>query len=91
MHLVLCYDVVSDNARQKLYDKLHGFMKPVQKSVFEGQVPPGRYDELLRVVKRTVNLETDNVRIYHLCRGCVNLTDHIGKTEIIGEPEDIIL
>ena len=91
MHLVLCYDVVSDSRRTKLYTGLHGFLKPVQKSVFEGPLPPARYNDLLKLVHRTINQETDTVRIYHLCRGCVALTDHIGTAEIIEAPDDIII
>ncbi len=92
MHLVVCYDVVEDPRRRRLHDGLLGFLDHVQKSVFEGPLAADRYDALLHLVTRTIDHETDNVRIYSLCRGCARITDYIGVTEIVAlEPEDIIL
>lgn len=92
MHIVVCYDVVEDARRRTLRQGLRGFLEHVQKSVFEGPLDSDRYDALLRLVNRTIDHETDNVRIYFLCRGCSRLTDHVGVAEVVPlEPEDIIL
>lgn len=92
MHCVLCYDIVDDARRRKLHAGLHGFMEHVQKSVFEGPVPAERYDDLVRLVTGIIDHATDTVRIYHLCRGCVQLTDHIGTAKVVAaEPSDVII
>ena len=92
MHCVLCYDVVDDGRRRKLYHGLRAFLQPVQKSVFEGDLPADRLDALIGLVTSTIDHETDTVRIYHLCRGCAQLTDHVGTARVIPlEPDDVIM
>ncbi len=92
MHLVLCYDVVADKRRQRLYKKLQAFLRPVQKSVFEGPLPARRYRALARMVTATIDQETDSVRVYQLCRGCRVLTDHIGTAHAVPHgPEDVVV
>lgn len=92
MHLVVCYDVVSDPRRDRLHKGLKGFLRPVQKSVFEGQLPPRRYPALLALVDRCIDHETDTVRIYNLCGGCQGLMDLIGTAapDPLG-PEDVVV
>ncbi|MCA9558777.1 MAG: CRISPR-associated endonuclease Cas2 [Myxococcales bacterium] len=81
MYLVLCYDVVSDARRDRLHRKLKGYLRPVQKSVFEGHLPDARYPRLLSMVDGTIDPTTDTVRVYHLCRGCIGRMDLIGTAE----------
>ncbi|MBT3217822.1 MAG: CRISPR-associated endonuclease Cas2 [Proteobacteria bacterium] len=88
MHLVICYDVVSNRRRTKLFRSLKGFLQPVQKSVFEGPVPTRRYTELMRTIVRSIDHQTDTVRVYHLCRGCLGLLDLVGTSASIREPEE---
>ena len=92
MYLVVCYDVVSDKRRRRLFGRLQAFLRPVQKSVFEGELPPRRYPELERLVKGVIDMETDCVRIYQLCRGCRPLTRHLGTSLVVPEgPEDVVV
>lgn len=92
MYLVLCYDIVQDRRRSRLHRNLKAILEPVQKSVFEGELDPSRYPELLRLVHRTIDHDTDTVRIYHLCAGCRAITDHIGCAHRVAPfEEDIIL
>lgn len=92
MHLVVCYDVVEDKRRTRLFKGLCGFLRPVQKSVFEGHVPESRFPALVDLVEGEIDAETDTVRIYHLCRGCRGQTDLIGTSvRVPTEPVDIII
>lgn len=92
MHLVLCYDVVEDRRRSRLFKQLKGYLRPVQKSVFEGQIPSSRYMSLVQMVERTIDRQTDTVRIYHLCRSCQTLTALIGTAAPVPDgPEDLII
>ena len=36
MYLLLCYDILGNARRQQLHTRLKAFLRPVQKSVFEG-------------------------------------------------------
>ena len=92
MHLVVCYDVVSDKRRNKLYARLHGFLRHVQKSVFEGHLPEKRYPKLLSMIRATIDHKTDTVRVYHLCAGCRPLTDLIGTSVTVPHgPTDVVV
>lgn len=89
MVLVLCYDVNDDKRRAKLFKRLKGFLTPVQESVFEGFLPANRWNELLRVVNRTIDADFDSVRIYNLCRGCAGTSTLLGcspRLRDVGEP-----
>jgi CRISPR-associated endonuclease Cas2 len=64
MVLVLCYDVVADGRRARLFKGLKGYLRPVQKSVFEGRLPERRWDPMIRMVSRIIEPAEDSVRIY---------------------------
>lgn len=91
MTLLLCYDVCEDARRTRLFKKLKGFLVPVQKSVFEGELPTRRWDELLKMVHQTIDLETDSVRIYHLCRGCAGITTLVGTSPPVRDPAEPVI
>lgn len=92
MHLLVCYDVVEDARRNRLFKGLKGFLRPVQKSVFDGALPPRRYPDLLALVTRHIDHATDTVRIYSLCGGCRNLVDLLGTARPLPEgPEDVVV
>jgi CRISPR-associated protein Cas2 len=85
MHLVVCYDIVDDRRRARLFKQLKGFLVPVQKSVFEGVLADRRYPALIRTIKANIDEGIDTVRVYHLCRGCVPLTELFGTSRAIDE------
>lgn len=78
MILVLCYDIVEDKRRGRMFRQLKRFLVPVQESVFEGELAEKRWKDLLRTVERNLNPETDTVRIYQLCRACHGITTLMG-------------
>ena len=73
MYLMLCYDIPNSARRGRLFKRLHGYLRPVQMSVFEGELPDSRWAALLALVDGTIDPEEDNVRIYALCRACRGL------------------
>ena len=91
MVLLLCYDVVGDGRRAKLYKRLHGFLRPVQRSVFEGRLPERRWDALIRVVERTIDPFEDSVRIYRLCAGCAGVSMLIGVSVKVPDPDEPVI
>jgi len=92
MHLVLAYDIVDDARRTRLFKRLKAFLRPVQKSVFEGPLPTQRYALLVETVQRSIDPEEDTVRIYHLCRGCRALGEILGTgTFVPEEAEDLVV
>jgi CRISPR-associated protein Cas2 len=91
MYLVLCYDVVENRRRGRLFRRLKGFLVPVQKSVFEGILPVRRWDELIRLIYSCIDMQTDSVRIYGLCGGCCQTITHIGTAACIADPDEPVV
>ena len=88
--LVICYDIPCDKRRTQLQKRLKGWLHPVQKSVFEGEIPPRRLDRLLAMVRHRVDLETDDVRVYVLCGGCRVSTLLLGRARPVPSDRDPI-
>lgn len=91
MVLVLVYDIPEDKRRTKLFKRLKGFLSPVQKSVFEGDLPSRRWTELLRTVNGTIDPAEDSVRIYSICRGCQGSMTLLGTSPAVPDPREPIL
>lgn len=87
MYVVVCYDIVGNSARSRLHRNLRALLTPVQKSVFEGEIPTSSYADLVRMIHGIVDHETDTVRIYHLPGTSRQLTEHLGTSHIV-EPHD---
>lgn len=92
MHLVVCYDVVSNSRRRKLRGKLKGMLESVQKSVFEGQLPESRYDDLIARINKCIDRGTDTVRVYRVCGRCRTLSELIGTAHVVPDgPTDEVI
>jgi CRISPR-associated protein Cas2 len=91
MVLVVCYDVVSTKRRTRLFKKLKNYLMPVQKSVFEGELPSQRYEALRRDVLDTFDPEFDTVRIYRLCGRCRWATELLGTSRAVDPDLDPVM
>ena len=92
MHVVVCYDVVSDKRRNRLAKALKNYLTRVQKSVFEGEITEKRYIRMKGAIERIIDLDTDTVRAYSLCARCIPATEIIGTGIFVeDEPEDIVI
>lgn len=92
MYLVVCYDVVGDSQRALLHKRLAGFLRPVQKSVFEGFMPDHLYPRLTSAIGDAIDPATDTVRIYRLCGACQRFVVLIGTSVSVPDgPEDLIV
>lgn len=87
MRYALAYDVVSNGRRARFHKKLKKLMVPVQRSVFEGELGPEEMAEVERLVARTLDLETDSVRLYPLCANCRRGIRHLGTAAPIPDPD----
>lgn len=55
MFLVVCYDIVEDRRRARLFRQMKDFLPRVQKSVFEGPLSDARYYILLTIIKKEID------------------------------------
>lgn len=92
MHLVVCYDVVSDRNRARLAKFLRGRLEHVQKSVFEGVLAERHWEELRTGIAKRIDRRVDSVRVYDLCGRCRGLIEVIGSGVLVEEgTEDVVV
>ena len=82
MYVMVSYDVVEDKKRNRLFKYLKDFGVPVQKSVFERDLSPEQLDRMVKGVERIIDLKSDKVRYYPLCKQCVGRVVISGWGEI---------
>jgi CRISPR-associated protein Cas2 len=77
------YDISKDRTRTKIGKRCLDFgLYRVQKSVFLGDVPPNRVDEILLFSRELLDLETDAVYVFPMCR------EDFEKVRIVGQGFD---
>jgi len=79
----IVYDISKDRTRAKIAKRcLDIGLYRVQKSVFCGDLPPNRVDEILLFSKELLDMNTDSVYIFPMCR------DDFDKVRIVGQGFD---
>lgn len=78
MRVVVSYDISSDKHRQKVADLLGMILTRVQKSVFEGDLPPEVLENSVDRALHHLEPETDSLRVDHLCAACAPRVDVYG-------------
>ena len=69
-----------------------GIVTDIGKVAAVSPLPDRRYPDLLRIVLRTIDPQTDTVRVYHLTPAALALTELLGTAAAIApEPEDVIV
>ena len=71
MFVVVSYDIVNNNKRNKVSELLLDYGRRVQKSVFECELDEKKLDEMIKEAIGYINQEEDSLRIYHLCESCI--------------------
>jgi len=92
MHLVISYDIPDNLRRNHLSKILLDYGERKQESLFEARLSDSQFQTLLLRIKKTMNEQEDNIRIYYLCNSCLGKTIMFGKTETIqAEPDFYIV
>lgn len=77
------YDISKDRTRTKIARRCLDFgLYRVQKSVFLGDVPPNRVEEILLFSRELLDLEIDAVYVFPMCR------EDFDKVKIVGQGFD---
>lgn len=77
------YDISSDRTRAKIAQRCLDFgLCRVQKSVFLGDVPPNRVDEIILFSRELLNMETDAVYVFPMRR------EDFDRVRIVGQGFD---
>lgn len=91
---VISYDISSDRIRKKVSDTLLEYGKRVQYSVFECDISKKRFNQLYKkLCELTLKMDEGNIRIYWVCKNCMEKIRIIGVVEEEGKysREDVII
>ena len=92
MHVVVCYDIVCDRRRGRLFRRMKDFLPRVQKSVFEGEIPDWRLSKLTEMIMSQIDPKEDTVRLYQLCRRCLPSVQVLGTgPHVVESLDDIVI
>ena len=89
---LLSYDIKDNYHRKKMADLLLDYGHRVQYSVFEANLSPSDFTELTQSAQPILDPATDSLRIYPLCRRCLEQQIVYGKPleSMILEPTTIL-
>ncbi len=77
------YDISKDRTRKRIGDRCLDYgLQRVQKSVYLGEVAGSRVEEIIQFSMELLNLETDAVYVFPMCR------DDFAKVRIVGQGFD---
>ena len=77
------YDISNDRTRTKIADQCLDYgLQRVQKSVFLGDLEANRVDEVIEFSRQLLDLETDSVYVFPMCR------EDFEKVRILGQSFD---
>ncbi|MBZ4644019.1 MAG: CRISPR-associated protein Cas2 [Deferribacteres bacterium] len=76
---VVSYDVSDDRKRYRVDKELKNKGIRVQKSVFECELTESDFLKLKYKLDKIIDLETDSVRYYYLCKHCIEAIETTGN------------
>jgi CRISPR-associated protein Cas2 len=83
MFIVIAYDIPNNKRRTRVMKLLQGYGEHVQESVFECDLDAGTYRKLRKRLNALINVEQDNLRLYHLCQGDVARIEPVGVARAV--------
>ena len=72
MYVLVSYDIVENKTRNRVMEFLKNFGERIQLSVFECDLEEPRYRKMKDGLDKLIGKKTDRVRLYPLCRGCLD-------------------
>lgn len=91
MLTLVAYDVPDDKRRLRIAKILEDFGTRVQYSVFECHLETRHLERLKKRLSRVAEDEKDSIRIYRLCRSCVDGIEIMGGGVVTPDPEVYIV
>lgn len=81
MHYLICYDIVDDKIRNRIYRLLCDVGDPVQYSAIIVEADKSFIQRLMNTISEHIESD-DHVRCYPMCRRCTDITHHMGISPI---------
>jgi CRISPR-associated protein Cas2 len=93
LRTLITFDVSDPRIRYRVVKTLLAHAQRVQKSVFEcPELAPAAYLRLRSKLEGKIDPDTDSLRYYRLCAGCVGRIEHFGAGPgLLDVPEDFTI
>lgn len=91
MITLITYDITDHKRLIKLNKFLKDYGFNTQKSVFECNIDDADMKAIRDYCREYLDLETDSVRIYRICSGCLNRVILLGKGVKVTQLEYVIV
>ena len=88
---LITYDIVDNKRRLKVATALEDHGERVQYSVFECLLESDRLDDLKKRLKKIIHEEEDSIRIYTLCKGCIERVEMMGEGKLTQDKDFYIV
>ena len=89
--MVVAYDISNNRRRTRLHKTLLSFGTPVQYSVFECLLDKKGQARMRKAITDVIKPRKDQVRTYYLCKACVKRTEITSGTDVLDEPDSIVV
>lgn len=90
MFLVVVYDIKDDRRRSRVAKTMEDYGTRVQYSVFECNMNEKILDNMNNTLASVIDDTDDKIRVYRMCKNCLNSVQILGKGDIT-EDEDVYI
>ncbi len=77
--IIVCYDIIDNNRRNKIAKILLDYGVRVQYSIFECVIPKELEEVMKRRIIAVIEKEIDKVHYYYLCKDCIQKIEIYGR------------
>ena len=91
MFVVVAYDIADNRRRTRVMKMLKGFGEHVQESVFECDLNGQQHRRMLKLLRKLIDVDADNVRIYYLCSLDVERIGRLGVARPVQLAREFII
>lgn len=91
MFYVVAYDIPDDRRRTQLFKVMKGFGIHTQFSLFECTLDEKEFLRMVRKIESVIDKKEDDIKIYNLCKGCVQKVENYGKAVLNIEKDVIVI
>ena len=78
--VVVTYDISDSKRLYRVAKEMKNWGVRVQKSVFECLLSESDYLKMRKNIERLIKKEVDSIRLYILCKKCIERIEYIGAT-----------
>lgn len=91
MFFVVAYDMPDTKRRTKLLKTLKGFGVHTQFSLFECELDEKELENMLERIHKIIDTKEDAIKVYRLCKECLQHVRVIGLGRVALEPDCVII